>query len=1258
MLLQGNTMTKSNSGYQQSPILSQATLTSEKGLHTIHIGRVWMRLIAGLLISFAIAFNLYHLLPEVTVQSPRLNDGVLHLLALEGMASALAEGKDPSDFWLGMISLGYPLFHHYQHLAYLPLVVLHWLSGGTLQLSVLFSWTQYLLLSLFPLSIYWSMRRFGFNSYSAALAGLVAPLLAANHLYGFDFTSYVWRGFGLYTQLWGMFLLPPTLAQGHFTLRSGRGYLGALLLLAATLLAHLVSGYIALVSLAVLVLISPRSPAASGGAAQTTSSSDRVTRALRLVLLVLLVVLVTAYFLLPFWLDSAYMNRSVWEKEEKYDSYGYEWVLGALVRGELLDFGRFPWLTILAALGLVRCMWHWRDERYRVPVALFTVWLLFYFGRPTWGVLLDLLPISRDLHFHRLIAGVHLGAILLAGLGLAWFWEWAAARKKITYVLAVAALTFVILYPCYAERREYLTQNAQWLLENHNATAAEERDTADLIATLKSLPPGRVYAGLGNNWGREYRIGFVPMYALLNSAGLDMVGYLYHALSLNADILVHFDESRPEHYNLFNVRYVVAPAEHAFPDFVRPLADFGRHRLYQVETTGYFDIVSTSVAFTGVKDDWYPAASAWLNSPLLRDKEHPAILFRPAPWLGLSQLPLSQAVNILAQFSSLPGSPLGQVRSEVVDESAYSAEVELEHSGMVLLKVTYHPNWHATLNGVETATVMLMPGYVGVPVPSGVHQVHLEYRPGQLRKYLLLISLLTICIVALAQWRHKDVTQMCRLLGLHQPGLGVWPTLSEEHRTYLGIYLLLLAIYLMSAAGHFFSTDHVAIYMTVQSLIERGTLAIDPINDAVLGIDGRYYAVFGLGQSLLSIPFYLAGILVERLSSPALRAYWSGPALGQWGGTVPIFFVSLFNQFVCPLICVLVYAFVRRLTFGRQQALAVSLMLACGTLMWSQARDSFQHPLQTLFLLLAIYILFAYRGRMRIRHCLLSGGALGLGVLVRIDLLFVMPLLVGYLVTLVLHRDQSITKGEATAAEPTRGPLCAYLLAFAAPVALALLIHMFINYLKFGDYLVLRPGITPEWWVSPLTGLYGYLFSPGRSIFLYSPPLILSLYSFLPFYRRYQREAILIGLISIIYLILFSSYSHWHGDWCWGPRHLLLLVPLWSIPLAFVLTSRRWIALAAGLTALGLGVQILGVTINWSFVHWDWIRMGLVPADAHLFHPEISAIPMHLNTLLAGRYVDLRLFWVYQQYEVGVFVVTLAFPLCVLYQGLQLLIRR
>jgi hypothetical protein len=756
---------------------------------------------AASLLFLAIAFNLYHLYPEVAIQAPMLNDGVLHLLAVQQTAAALAAGQNPTDTWLGAIGLGYPLFLHYQHLAYLPPAILYYLAGGALALPGLFHWTQYLLLSLFPLSIYWSMRRFGFARLPAALAGLTAPLLATDGLFGLDFASYVWRGAGLYTQLWGMVLLPPALAQGYHTLRSGRGTLWAVLLLAATLLTHLVFGYIALISLGVLaVLAAPHSqPLSLPGRGEPPLGPASVWRRLgRLAWLLGLVALAAAYFLVPFWLDRAYMNRSVWEAASKYDSYGYAWVLGALVRGELFDFGRFPVLTLLAGLGLVRCLWHWREERYRVPVVLAGLWLLLYFGRPTWGHLLDLLPLSQDLHFHRLIAGLHLGGIYLMGVGLAWPWEWATARPKAGYLLATVALTALLLYPAYAERREYLARNGGWMAESQAALAAEDRDISALVAALKAMPPGRVYAGLGNNWGKSYTVGAVPMYALLNSAGLDMLGYLYHALSLNADIQVLFDEQRLDQYNLFDVRYVVAPAERPMPDFLRPVQDFGRHRLYQVATSGYFDLVDSDVAFSGAKDVLYPAASAWLNSPLLPAKQHPAVLLEAArPGQRLSVLPLSQAGQIIPQLSPPPAAPRGRILSETVESGAYLAEVEVARESTLLLKVTYHPNWHVVVDGAEVEPMMVMPSFIGVRLAPGAHQVRLEYRPGALRGVLLAAGWLALLLVPLAERRRAALAGWVgKLLPARWPALqgGRWRSAGERlapHLPFLGALLLM-----------------------------------------------------------------------------------------------------------------------------------------------------------------------------------------------------------------------------------------------------------------------------------------------------------------------------------------------------------------------------------------------------------------------------------------------------------------------------------
>ena len=94
--------------------------------------------------------------------------------------------------------------------------------------------------------------------------------------------------------------------------------------------------------------------------------------------------------------------------------------------------------------------------------------------------------------------------------------------------------------------------------------------------------------------------------------------------------------------------------------------------------------------------------------------------------------------------------------------------------------------------------------------------------------------------------------------------------------------------------------------------------------------------------------------------------------------------------------------------------------------------------------------------------------------------------------------------------------------------------------------------------------------------------------------------------------------------------------------------SKRLTIAVGALALLGVGVQILGVVVNVSYVTWDWLRMNLNPANAYLFVPEISPIPTHLKALLAGRYIDLWLLEVYKQFGISVFLITLAVPLIIL----------
>jgi uncharacterized membrane protein len=825
----------------------------------------WLRSAGPVLVAAAIAFNLYFLFPEVRDRPADLNDYVFHSLNLEHAAEAFDAGSDPTDPWVGEIAMGFPIFHYYQHLPYVAPAAVHKVTG--IGLATVFQWTAYLLLSFFPVSVYWSMRRLGFAGLEGGMAAFVASLLATDGLFGFDLNSYVWRGWGLYTQLWGMVLLPPAIAQGYVTIREGRGYVLAVVLLVATMLSHLAFGYIALGSLALAVFLRPH-------------WREVRARALRAFVLFALSGVVASYFLLPLLLDSAYLNRSVWEESNKYDSFGANWVLSRLFRGDLFDFGRFPSFTLLAGLGMGVCLLAWRTERFRVPAGVGVLWLLLYFGRPTWGPLFDVTPLARDLHLHRLIAGVHLGGIMLIGVGLAAPWRWASTMPRRAWLLAPAIVSLLLLYPVVNERLDYLRGNDDLMDWNRGQVAAQQNDIDGLLATLEQLPPGRVYAGLAAQWGGNYRVGNVPMYALLTASGVDTLGRLYHSLSLNGDIMVLFDESRPEQYNLFNVRYVVAPRDRTFPDFVKPVGEFGRHRLYQVETTGYFDIVDSRVAFTADKTSFYPAASAWLRSGFPAAGDYPALVFpgqrRPA---SLPTLPADVAPGYVATPQAAGDAP-GAVVSESPGQGRYRATVRVDRPSTVLLKVTYHPGWRAYVDGRRVKPQMLMPSFMGVPVGPGTHDIRFEYHAPGYRLPLLFLGLLVLPLTWVAERRRADLASAWGRFEATRPvaaGRAYTARGAARVRSRLRLGRLAGVIAAASRRARARSLPSIAFKRPRLGgrlsdgrhlLLRRPSSAGQPAEpDATVGLEARPWRFAGLAMALVAVVFNLYFLFPETRSS-------------------------------------------------------------------------------------------------------------------------------------------------------------------------------------------------------------------------------------------------------------------------------------------------------------------------------------------------------------------------------------------------------
>jgi len=734
----------------------------------------------------AVVFNLVLLSPEIRGGIFFFNDTVLHMLLIDMTVETITKGQNVTDSWQGTMNMGMPVFHYYQHLPHVAVALVHVFTFESITVATLVKWAYYLLLSAFPLSIYWSLRRFGFSKLTAAMGGIVSPLIASLDaadlvdLYGgLDYDSYTTRGWGLFTQLWAMVLLPPALACGYRVLRDGQGYFWATLLLASTFMSHLMFGYIAFITLGALTFIQLCRPNHPKFIVAVILVQWR-----RLIILVFLVAGVTSYFLIPFFFDGQYFNIRFFINPIYRDSLGYSAVLEALFKGSLFDFERLPSITILVLTGFILCLLRWRDERYLIPAVIFLLWLLLYFGRSTWGPLMDAIPMSRYIQMHRFIAGVHLGGIFLAAIALAAAWRWAISRTRLWYVVPVLTLTLLLLLPAYFERRSYLSDNAFIVDETQEALHAEDGNLSSLFEKLDQLPPGRTYAGQwgAGNWGEQYRVGFAHMFALLYTDGVDMMGGEYHRYALSSEVAQNFDETAWEQYNLFNVRYVVAPEKQKFPAFVRPLQQFGRHNLYEVQTSGYFDLVGADLVFEGDRADFYPAASTWIASGLPVAKQHPVIMLDGSSFDG-PRLPLSNASSLISSSQSSVGTSRGEILSEDVGRNFFVAEVDVARESMLLLKTNYHPNWRVTVDGVRADKVMLMPGFLGVQLNQGVHMVSFEYHPGHLRAVLLGLGALTLALIPIGErWAPSVFSWIAHTIYFGRRRSLKWPKRTESRQ--------------------------------------------------------------------------------------------------------------------------------------------------------------------------------------------------------------------------------------------------------------------------------------------------------------------------------------------------------------------------------------------------------------------------------------------------------------------------------------------
>ncbi len=346
--------------------------------------------------------------------------------------------------------------------------------------------------------------------------------------------------------------------------------------------------------------------------------------------------------------------------------------------------------------------------------------------------------------------------------------------------------------------------------------------------------------------------------------------------------------------------------------------------------------------------------------------------------------------------------------------------------------------------------------------------------------------------------------------------------------------LFLFGLYMVTFDGALHSTDGLSMLAVAENMVKHGrfdTRQLENWENIFWGINSQPFTKYSLGPTLLMLPFVALALVI--------------PQLGLIQTSLVL--MPLATALTAPY----VYLSARRLGYSPKTGIVLTLLAGLATMAWPRTRDLVADPLILWGFTAAFYHALAYRQEGRWRDATRLGLILSLTVLHKVTNLAAVPFFFWYLVA------PAGRPFDWTSIYKKYG---AGLALAGASWATCLLIIGGYNLIRFNS--LTETGYetiftTPLW-----LGFSGFLISPYKSIFLYTPLLILIPLNLKPAWKRHPHEVIFILALLLSQMLLFGLWHDWGGGKSWGPRFLM---PLHSLLLLLLLPFveqalqlRRW----------------------------------------------------------------------------------------------------
>jgi hypothetical protein len=375
---------------------------------------------------------------------------------------------------------------------------------------------------------------------------------------------------------------------------------------------------------------------------------------------------------------------------------------------------------------------------------------------------------------------------------------------------------------------------------------------------------------------------------------------------------------------------------------------------------------------------------------------------------------------------------------------------------------------------------------------------------------------------------------------------------------------------MLTSTGRVRTADEYNTLYMAESIVLRGSTATPQAVQlhnfyGRIDLQGQPRAAYPPGQAVLCAPWYAFGyFLLSRL-----------PGVPQTDRDFMAWFSTCLSSATFSALAVtFFFLLLTGLDISWRASLFATTLLGLATPIFGYSGWFFSEPLSTAIFMGVAALLWGRPEGTPLRTAALAGLILGLAAWVRPTNSLAIPIFA--IAVLVRDRQSGWRKAAALSG-------CA---AFGIAALLSRNQVLFGSAFDFGYPKMTDYGIHAEvQFDTPLSAsLYGFLFSPGKSVFLFAPPLLLALSGTRRLWKLERGVATLAILFPLTYLTFFSLYSSWEGGYCVGPRYLVPSTALLCLGLGPVLSAgSKWVRKLSWLL-LAIGAIVQSFTLATSFL--------------------------------------------------------------------------